>query len=73
MAQVLARQLLQFPMQLKMLTDDETRQYHRKKLYELSLKSLGKIPQLDEPTDEQKRWVKHRMNGPAWTWKRWYE
>jgi hypothetical protein len=54
-------------------TDDEIKEYHRKKRYELSLKSLGEIPQLEEPTDEQKEWVLRRLKGPAWTWKRWYE
>lgn len=38
-------------------TEEETKEYHRKRRYELSLKSLGQIPQLDEPTDEQKEWV----------------
>lgn len=29
---------------------EDTKEYHRKKRYELSLKSLGQIPQLDEPS-----------------------
>ena len=37
--------VLQFPIQLKQMTDEETREYHLKKLFELSLKSLGQIPQ----------------------------
>jgi hypothetical protein len=38
--------------------DDEIKEYHRKKLLELSLKSIGEIPELEELTDEQKEWVK---------------
>lgn len=34
-----------------------TREKWLKKLYELSLKSLGEIPQLQDPTREQKEWV----------------
>jgi hypothetical protein len=42
-------------------TVDEIKEYHRKKLYELSLKSLGVIPSLDEPTDEQKEWALRKL------------
>jgi hypothetical protein len=42
--------------------EDEIKEYHRKKLYELSLKSIGEIPQLDVPTDEQKEWVLFRLS-----------
>jgi hypothetical protein len=68
-AQLLDRQSLQFPIQVKVMTDDETKEYHRKKLYELSTKSIGEIPQLEEPNDEQKEWVIHKMKAPAWTWR----
>lgn len=34
-----------------------------KRLYELSIKSIGKIPQLEEPNQEQKDWIKRRMRG----------
>jgi hypothetical protein len=61
-----------FPIQVKVMTDEELKQYHRKKLYELSLNSLGEIPQLDEPTYEQKRWVLHRLKQPAKYWQRWF-
>lgn len=47
---------------LRSMTDEETKQYHTKKLYELSLKSIGVIPQLDEPTQEQKEWVLFRLS-----------
>jgi hypothetical protein len=36
------------------LTKQETRDYHLKKLYDLSLKTIGEIPRLEEPTDKQK-------------------
>jgi hypothetical protein len=43
------------------LTDDEIKEYHRKKRYELSLKSLGAIRNIEEPTDEQKEWVLRKL------------
>jgi hypothetical protein len=49
--------------------DESKKQYHLKKLYELSLKSLGEIPQLDEPTDEQKEWVIREMKAPSSSWR----
>ena len=62
-----------YTIMLKVMTEEETKEYYLKKLYELSLKSLGRIPQLDKPSYEQKQWIKRRMSGPSWTWKRWYE
>lgn len=44
--------------------DEEIRVNHRKKLLELSLKSLGEIPQLDEPTYEQQEWSKRKFWRP---------
>ena len=40
-------------------TIDEIKEYHLKRLYELSLKSIGKSTELEELTDEQKQWVKN--------------
>ena len=37
---------------------NEIKEFHLKRLYELSLKSIGEIPQLDELNSEQKQWVK---------------
>lgn len=45
-----------------MMSKQETKEYHLKILYELSLKSLGQIPQLEEPTVEQKVWVLFRLS-----------
>ena len=48
-------------------TDEEITAYHRKRLYELSLKSIGEIPQLEEPDYEQKQWVLFRLShGNTW-------
>ncbi|MGB5091633.1 MAG: hypothetical protein WBN72_11880 [Nitrososphaeraceae archaeon] len=69
---VLARQSLQFPIQLKKMTDEEIKDYHRKRLYELSLKTVGAVPWLDEPTQEQQQWINRRMRGPARRWLRWF-
>jgi hypothetical protein len=55
------------------MTDKETKEYHLKKLYELSLKSIGEIPELVELTYEQEQWVQKRFKAPDWTWKRWFE
>ena len=39
----------------------------RKMIEQLSKKSLGKIAQLEEPSDEQKEWVLFRLSHPE-TW-----
>jgi hypothetical protein len=52
--------------------DDEAREYNRKKLYELSLKSIGDIPQLDEPNEEQKGWMHFRLTHSS-SWPRVHE
>lgn len=54
-------------MSQKIKIDEEIKEYHRKRCYELSVKSLGVIPILDEPTWEQKQWVIFRLNHPE-TW-----
>jgi hypothetical protein len=43
------------------MVDKETKEYHLKKLYELSLKSIGEIPQLEDPSYEQKDWVIRKL------------
>lgn len=64
-------QELQYPIQV--VTDPEKiKAYHRKKLYELSLKSLGQIPQLEEPDYWQKEWVLYRLSHPN-TWPKIHE
>ena len=47
--------------QVESKTDEEIKEYHRKKRYELSLKSIGIIPQIDEPTEEQKEWALRKL------------
>ena len=37
---------------------NETKEYHLKRLHELSLKSIGEIPRLEKPNEEQKEWIK---------------
>lgn len=44
-----------FPMQLKQMTDEETKEYHLKKLQELIIKSLEKNPKLEDPNEEQRQ------------------
>ena len=45
--------------------DQAIKERHLKRLKELSEKSLGQVPQLDEPTEEQNEWVKRKMRGNA--------
>ena len=53
-------------------TDSEKiRKYDRKRLDQLSLKSIGEIPQLDNLTEEQKQWVNRRMKDSPTSWETW--
>ena len=61
--------VLLFPIQLKQMTDEETKEYHLKKLFELSSKSAKQKRQLEEPTEEQNRWIERNLKAPAWTWR----
>ena len=45
--------------QVNKSNEDEIKEYHLDRLFKLSLKSIGEIPQLDELTDEQKQWMKN--------------
>ena len=47
------------------------KRYHRKRLYELSLKSIGEIPQLEDPNEEQNERIERRMHGSAKSWEVW--
>jgi hypothetical protein len=49
--------------------DNETKERHLKRLFELSKKSIREIPQLDEPTNEQKKWVIRKMKAPSSSWR----
>ncbi len=44
------------------ITQDNDKEYHLKILQKLSEECLGVIPQLEEPTDEQKEWVLFRLS-----------
>jgi hypothetical protein len=43
------------------IIEDKDKEYHLKRLLELSIKSLGEIPRLDDPSEEQEEWVNRRM------------
>ena len=62
---------IQYPIQVKRMTDKEIRDYHLKRLYDLSLKTLGDIPQLEELTEEQEEWFERRMKGTKRSWETW--
>ena len=55
----------------KLVTDEEIKSYNRKKRCEISLKSIGKKPEVEEQTHEQKEWVHRRMKGDARSWETW--
>ena len=55
------------------MTNEETKQYHLKRLEDLSLRSIGEKPQLEEPTYEQKIWVLRRLKQSEEYWSRWCE
>lgn len=43
------------------IQSEELRKYDRDRLKKLSEESLGVIPNLDEPTDEQKEWALEKL------------
>ena len=49
-------------------TDEQIKACHRKRLLELSLKTIGEIPQLEDPNQEQTEWLERRMRGSARNW-----
>jgi hypothetical protein len=51
----------QHPIQVKEMSVEETKAYFLKRIYELSLKTVGKQPQIEEPTYDQKEWVLFRL------------
>lgn len=52
----------------KHTNSERIKEYHRKRLEQLSLKSIGEIPQLDKLTEEQKLWVNRRMKDSPTSW-----
>ena len=51
---VSVRKELEFPIMLKQMTDQETKEYHLKKLFELSIKWREKNPP-EKPNEERDR------------------
>jgi hypothetical protein len=43
------------------VNEQQIKEYYRKRLLELSLKTIGEIPQLKEPGYEQKSWFVRKM------------
>jgi len=54
---------------MTLVFDDETstKEQHLKKLDKLSQKSIGKIPWLHDPNEEQQQWTEFRLLHPN-TW-----
>jgi hypothetical protein len=65
------RKELQYPIMLRQMTDEEFKAYHRKRLEKLFKKSAEQIPQQQSRNQEQKKWIKRKMNQPTECWKRW--
>jgi hypothetical protein len=53
--------MMSYIVKAKQLTDEEIKELNRKRLYELSLKTIGEIPQLEEPDYDQKAWLVRKM------------
>jgi len=47
-------------MQIVTKDHEEIKELHIKKLLELSLKTIGEIPQLEDPSFEQQEWIKRK-------------
>ena len=52
----------------KRTNPEKIKEYHRKRLEQLSLKSIGEIPHLEEPNEEQKQWLNRRMKDSPTSW-----
>jgi len=50
------------------IQEDKDKEYHLKRLQELSEDSLGVIPYVDEPTNEEKEWVLRKLKTSAKSW-----
>lgn len=48
--------------------DDSKKEYHLKRLFELSKKNIGAIPQLEDPNGEQLDWIKRKMRASGKSW-----
>jgi hypothetical protein len=53
-----------------MRTYYEKKKFDRKRLFILSREISEKIPDIEEPTDEDKEWVLGRLKQPTQSWKR---
>jgi hypothetical protein len=66
-------------------TDEEIKEYHLKRLYELSKPGPGVLdfkidgsvwrdgkPYTEPTTQEEDKWVERRMKGSAKSWERWF-
>ena len=52
----------------KLIGPRTAKDYHLKRLHELSLKSIGEIPQLDQLTEEQQEYVDRKMRNSSRNW-----
>lgn len=52
----------------KLIDPREIKEHHLKRLQELSLKTIGEIPELDQLTEEQKEYVDRKMRNSSRNW-----
>ena len=52
----------------KLIDPKAIKEHHLKRLHELSIKSIGEIPQLDQLTEEQKEYVDRKMYNSSRNW-----
>ena len=53
------------PQQIK--TEEQIKEEHLKRLEQLAISHIGDIPQLEEPTYDQKQWLQFRLTHSS-TW-----
>jgi hypothetical protein len=56
---------------LNVMSVEEAKEYHLKKLEKLSEESLAEVPQIDEPNEEQKQWINRKMKASSRSWEVW--
>ena len=59
---------MKYTVRTKLIDPRTAKEYHLMRLLELSRKSVGEIPQVDELTEEQKEYVDRKMRNSSRNW-----
>ena len=59
---------MKYTVRTKLIDPKTTKEYHLMRLLELSRKSVGEIPQVDQLTEEQKEYVDRKMRNSSRNW-----